>query len=369
MEVMSCLQMGTNAYYYLYPIGSHPELNRLWIVRPAKTLKGDIPHGHFVLVPTRFRLLRFVIMLWHCIRLGRRDDVEACISFNPVPYGIILLLSAFFHRKPVHLGFVGGLDWDYHSKGPFGRWLRPFFRRADFFTATGTRMRQEMIEYGFPAERIAILPHGIDVEQYPIADPEQAGYSCIYVGQLIRRKRVDVILRAFAEVLRSHPEARLCIVGDGPKAGQLKKLAADLAISDKVDFVGFQERVQPYLSNSRMLLMSSAIEGLPFAIIEAMCSGVVPVSTLVGTIEDLVVDGENGLLFERGAWQALANHVCRLLEDKEMYRRLRSEALLARDIYSFEVATQVWDDWFRQLDDRSRTQQDRRCGHVERPRA
>lgn len=352
-STLCCLQMGTNAYYYLYPIGMQADLDRLWIIRSKKALKGEIPKGEWVRVSYRFRLLRFMQMFWHCLRLGLRKDVKACISFNPVPYGMILLLTAIFHRKPVHLGFVGGLDWDYHAKGPFGRWLRPFFRRADFFTTTGTKMRNEMIEFGFPPEQIAILPHGIDVEGYSISDLADATYSCIYVGQLIRRKRVDLILRAFAKVRESHREARFCIVGDGPLSSQLKQLAIELAIVDAVDFVGFQEQVQSFLTKSRILVMASAIEGLPFAIIEAMCCGLVPVTTAVGTIEDLVVHGENGYLFERGDWRALADHICHLLDDDELYLLLRSRALMARDMYSFEAATAVWDAWFRQLDERA----------------
>jgi glycosyltransferase involved in cell wall biosynthesis len=100
------------------------------------------------------------------------------------------------------------------------------------------------------------------------------------------------------------------------------------------------------------LVMASSMEGLPFAVIEAMCNGVVPVSTAVGTIEDLLVSGENGLLFEQGDWRALAEHICALLEDEAMYLRLRVRALEAREVYSFEAATAVWDAWFRQIDGR-----------------
>jgi glycosyltransferase involved in cell wall biosynthesis len=342
--------MGTNAYYYLYPIGRHPKLKRMWIIRPTKTLKGEIPHGEFVLVPSRFRIWRFMQMFWFCLRIGRREDVRACISFNPVPYGMIALVAAFFNRKPVHLGFVGGLDWDHHAKGRFGRWLRPFFRRADFFTVTGTRMRLEMIDHGFPAEKIKILPHGIDVENYPISDPKQALYGCVYVGQLITRKRVDVIIRAIATLHKTLPAATLLIVGGGPEEGHLKALAAELGLLDAITFAGFQEHVQPFLAQARLLVMASEMEGLPFAIVEAMCSGLVPISTPVGTVEDLIVHGENGLLFPQEDHQALARFIASLLEDEDRYQSLRSEALKVRQTYSFAAATAVWDRWFKTLD-------------------
>jgi glycosyltransferase involved in cell wall biosynthesis len=287
-------------------------------------------------------------MLWHTLRLGRRPEVVAFTSINPIPYGLVQLPAAKLLGKPLHFGFVGS-DWYRHVMGRSGRWLRPLLRQADFVTATGPKMRRQMIEYGIPEDRIAILPHAIDVENYPVNDPPSAKYAAVFVGALIERKRVDVLLRAFAQVLMRRPEERFCIVGDGPLAGQLKQLAADLAIDHAVEFAGFQRQVQPYLSQSRLLVMASSMEGLPFAVIEAMCSGVVPVCTAVGTIEDLLVSGENGLLYEQGDWRALADYICALLEDEAIYLRLRAQALGAREAYSFDAATAVWDAWFKQI--------------------
>ena len=349
MELVSCLVMGANAYYYLAPLGMHPSISRLWILRPGRVERGQIPNAEYVLVAQKPTLWRLAQMLWASLQLGQRKEVKAFTSFNPFPYGLIQLPAAILYHKPIHFGFVGR-DWYQHSRGWMGWFLRPFVRRANFVTATGPRMRRQMIEYGIEEGRIAILPHAIDVDNYPINDPETATYTCIFVGQLIQRKRVDLILQAFALVLETGANARLCIVGDGPLAEDLAALVLELGIEGAVDFVGFQSDVRPYIRSSKMMVMASDMEGLPFAIIEGMSSGLVTITTPVGTIEDLIVDGENGLLFSQNDAKGLAECICRLMDDPDLYNKLRVNVLQLRDDYAFAAATAVWDSWLSSLD-------------------
>ena len=223
-------------------------------------------------------------------------------------------------------------------------------RKADFVTVTGTRMRRQIIDFGIEEDRIAILPHAIDVDNYSVNTPDEATYSCIFIGRLIDIKRVDLILKAFSQVLDSHTAARLCIMGEGPLSQSLQELARDLGIENSVDFVGYQTNIQPFVTNSKIMVMASDREGLPFAIIEGMCSGLVPVTTPAGTIEDLITDGGNGLLFAQGDVDSMADSICRLLDDPALYNRLRANALQLRDDYGFAAATAVWDSWLNSLD-------------------
>ena len=350
--------MGANAYYYLAPIGSHPGVDRLWIVRSEKIGRGEIPNGAYILLPTTYKPWRFVQMLWHALRLGRRPAVGAFISINPFPYGVIQMIAATMYGKPIHFGFVGS-DWYRHVRNWYGPMLRPFLRRADFITATGPAMRREMIAYGLDPQKIAILPHAIDLENYPVAEPEMATYDFIFVGHLIRRKRVDLILAAFAGVLEKHPDARLCIVGDGPLRAELEAQAGALGIGHAVDFAGFVKNVQPFLARSRIDIIASDMEGMPFSLIEGMASGLVPVSTPVGTIEDWIVDGGTGLLFPTGDAEALARQLLRLLDEPGLYGRLRENVLAMREQFSFAHATAVWNVWFSRLESRTGRHDDR----------
>lgn len=334
-------------YNYLMPVAIHPELSKLWIVRYARPHKTP-RNSEFVIAESRFRPVRWMKYLWHCVRLGRRREVLAFVNFNPLPYGLIALLAGRICGKPVHLGFIGS-DWFKNAKHGWGRPFVPLLRRADFFTATGDEMRREMIEWGFDPERIRVLIHAIDLEAFEVGDPDRAEFDFTFVGRLIPLKRVDTILDAFAEVAKTRPEARLCIVGGGPLEEELRQRAANHGLGESVTFAGQVQDVPAWLARSRSLIIASEHEGFPFVIVEAMCSGLVPVSTPVGTVGDVVEDDENGLYFPVGDSGALARVMERLLDDPELRRRLRAEALKMRERFSYDVALRVWTDWFGEL--------------------
>lgn len=348
-EIVVCLNLiDALAYNYLMPIANHPLVSRLWIIRPRKGAYGEIPKAKYCLASSPSIIGRLFQMFRHCLRLGRRKEVRAFVSFNPIPYGLIAMLAARIHRKPLHFGFIGS-DWYRDVKGPLGFLLLPFLRLADFFTATGDRMRKEMIYHGFKPQRVEILPHSVDISRFHTTDLTMKKYTFIFIGQLIRRKRVDLILEAFKQVLNEHPNVFLCIVGDGPLKNVLRNQAKKLGISSSVKFTGYTTEVQYYLKRARIIVIASKMEGFPFALVEGMCSGLVPISTPVGTIPDLLINEKNGLLVPRDDPDSLALAMSRLYTNNELYNRLRENVLLNISHFSYEKATMLWDSWLRSI--------------------
>lgn len=349
-EVVCCVALNDPiARHHLMPIAQHPLVTRLWIVRHKEIGPGQIPKAQYVLVPTRFKLWRFIQMIWICLRLGRKEQVKVFVSFNPIPYGLFSFIAARLHKKVIHFGFIGS-DWNICVKGKWGGFLLPILRKADLVTVPGRAMRQEMVQHGFDPNHVTILPHGTDLERFSIVDVDKPRYSCIFVGRLIELKRVNIILQAWAEIVKSHPQARLCIVGDGSLKEDLCRLAKQLGIAEVVNFVGHVSDVQSYLAMAKILIIASRCEGFPAAIVEAMCCGLVPVSTPVGAIVDIITDGENGLLFPVDDVSALTRCIKRLLDDNQLYERLRKKVIELRPRFSHENVTKVWDKWFQELD-------------------
>jgi glycosyltransferase involved in cell wall biosynthesis len=348
MEIVCPLWLTeSQAYHYPAPVARHPLVSKMWLVRSHRSPYGDVPGAEYVLTPGALPL-RLLRMYGHCRRLAAREAVRGFVSFNPFPYGMLALKAALKAGKPVHFGFIG-TDWYTHMKGVLRPLLLKYVRRASFVTVTGEQMRGEMIEAGIDGGKIAVLPHCIDVERYPVADADAADYTCIFVGKLERRKRVDVILRAFARVVERHSEARLCIVGDGPLMDELCRLRDELKIADAVDFVGYRDDVAAYLARARINVMASTEEGFPFSLVEGICCGLVPVTTPVGTIADLIETGRNGFLFDQEDDETMAAQICGLLEDPARLAAVREEVLGMRDGFSYESATAVWDPWIRSL--------------------
>ncbi len=345
--VASVAARDMQVYNHLMTVAVLPGLSKLWIVRFAAAHKTP-PKSEYVLAGSTLLPIRWAKYLWHCVRLGRRKEVVAFINFNPLPYGLIALLAGWICRKPVHLGFIGS-DWFKYAKHGWGRPFLPLLRRADFFTVTGEIMRSEMIEWGFPADRIRVLIHSIDLDAFQINKPDEAEFDFIFVGQLIPRKRVDTILDAFAGVVKVHPKARLCILGGGPLEEELRQQVKSLGLEDVVTMPGLVKEVPPWVGKSRVLVMASDYEGFPFAMVESMCSGLPPITTPVGTIGDFIEDGKNGRLFPIGDVGALKRLMLEVMDDPEHFHRLRAEALKIRDKMAYDEAAKIWTEWLENI--------------------
>ncbi len=171
--------------------------------------------------------------------------------------------------------------------------------------------------------RIARIPrHSISVIRNPVITPEletQAAESCPHrwfapgqppvilgVGRLQRQKDFATLIRAFAQ-LRQRVNARLVILGEGSGRRALMALIAELALEDCVDLPGFQRNPYPFLAHARLFALSSAWEGSPNVLTEAMALGIPVVSTdcLSGPSE-ILDDGRYGRLVPVGDASALA---------------------------------------------------------------
>jgi len=132
-------------------------------------------------------------------------------------------------------------------------------------------------------------------------------------GRMVRQKRFDLLLRAFALV--RHRSARLTILGDGPLRGSLQKLARSLGIADRVDMPGYVADVVGWLRRSDLFVLSSDYEGLPAVIVEALACNV-PVATTESffAARDLLGPFASCAIAPVGELHALAEAIDRCLD-------------------------------------------------------
>lgn len=123
-----------------------------------------------------------------------------------------------------------------------------------------------------------------------------APLSFVTVGRLAAIKNHDLLLNAFREFLKSWPDARLTIVGDGPERSRIDARIAELGIADNVFLPGFRGDVDACLAEAEVFLLTSHYEGISIALLEAMRAGLPAIATSVGGIPETIVDGSTGLL-------------------------------------------------------------------------
>lgn len=142
-----------------------------------------------------------------------------------------------------------------------------------------------------------------------------------YIGQLIQRKGLDVLLRAFAKA--DVPNSRLALVGEGDQRPALVDLARALNIDHRVAFFGYREDRLLFLREFDAFVLPSRLEGIPRCLMEAMAARVPVVATAIPGTTDLVDHGRNGLLFAKDDVDGCATAL-KAISNRELARRFAS---------------------------------------------
>jgi glycosyltransferase involved in cell wall biosynthesis len=212
--------------------------------------------------------------------------------------------------------------------GPQARVLRLLrdgaVRRAAHVVCPSTFLRDVIVSWRVPAERVTVLPNASPVangvEPTSLGDPP----PLVFAGRLTTAKDLDTALGALARV----DGASLVVVGDGPERARLEQLRDQLGLGERVRFVGSASRdgVFGYLRGAEAMVLSSAWENFPHGVVESLALGTPVIATRVGGVPEIVTDGENGLLVPAGDVAALADAISRYLGDPALRARLRAAA-------------------------------------------
>jgi glycosyltransferase involved in cell wall biosynthesis len=182
-----------------------------------------------------------------------------------------------------------------------------------------------------PDHKVHLIPNGVDLSEVDTAHPMQGllpgqttGTEFVvgYIGQLIRRKGVDVLLNALA---RSPAAGWSCLViGDGPERSALEHQAERAGIAHRVAFLGYREDRLPYLKRFDLLVLPSFREGIPRCVMEALAAGIPCAGSRIPGIDAVLQDGRTGDTFPPGDAAALAAVILRQMTDRREALRLAS---------------------------------------------
>ena len=176
---------------------------------------------------------------------------------------------------------------------------------------------------------IEVIPNFVNCDLYSrAADKGLAGQWApngepilMHLSNFRPVKRVLDCIRILAEVRKSEP-AHLLMAGDGPERGPAEHLARSLNVHQHVTFLGKQNHVERLIPLAHVLLMPSEMESFGLVALEAMACSVVPVTTRVGGVPELITDGEDGFLVEAGDIAGQAARVVELLRDGDLHYRM-----------------------------------------------
>jgi glycosyltransferase involved in cell wall biosynthesis len=239
------------------------------------------------------------------------------------PTGVLVQEACQRAAVPLIVHFHGYDASQRQTLVEYGSRYPELFRTAAAVVAVSRAMRQRLIELGAPPDKVHWNPYGVDCTAFGGADPATADPVFLAVGRFCEKKAPGLTLRAFAEVYRACPEARLRMVGFGSLLDSCVRLASELGIADAVDFLGTcpPQVVQQEMRRSRCFVQHSVVapdgdsEGTPVAILEAGASGLPVVSTRHAGIPDVVVEGRTGFLVEERDISGMAARMLWLARD------------------------------------------------------
>jgi glycosyltransferase involved in cell wall biosynthesis len=220
---------------------------------------------------------------------------------------------------------------------------RRTIHRADRVCVLSKALSADLRERtGLPADRIAVIPNGIDTAAADRAlaaagEAARAGLGLSHadlvvasIGRLHRQKGFDVLLEAFRPLALAHPRGRLIIAGEGPERAALEEKAAALGIAGRVLFTGAVSSPWNVLAAADIFVLPSRYEGMPNALLEAMAAALPVVATGVGAVPEMIEDSRQGFVVPPQDPQAIAAALDRLSWSpdlrKEMGRRGRETA-------------------------------------------
>lgn len=185
------------------------------------------------------------------------------------------------------------------------------------------------LQHGFPPEKISIIRHGVDLDEFKPSDCAYTWGHILYVGRLVELKGLHFLLEAMRKVKTRFSDVRLTVIGDGPMRSRYENMARSI-LGDSVTFLGAQPQnvVRKYLEQAYLFCMpsitmpSGEAETLGVVFLEAMAMKVPPVSFRSGGIPEVILHGKTGYLAAEKNVDELAQYLTLLLEDEALRNRM-----------------------------------------------
>ncbi|WP_020408732.1 glycosyltransferase [Hahella ganghwensis] len=226
---------------------------------------------------------------------------------------------------------------------------------ADVVAPLSPALMEDVKVIGVPDRKVTYIQNGVDLSEaeaeleneVTLAKP---GIKRIgFIGQLISRKNLWDMLDVFESLASRYENVTLSLLGDGDERKALEEHAASLKHGDRIEFLGFRDDRMAYLRSFDMFVMTSTLEGIPRCLMEAAAMGVPVAAYNIPGIDQLVFDGETGLLAPPGDKAKLESQWEKILFDEGVAKELAQNA---KDYVYQHYSAQRMAEEYRQLFER-----------------
>lgn len=295
---------------------------------------------------------RYPWTFWQMLSIFAQKEIDILNTHSSADSWVATLAARMAKRKPIVIRTR-------HLSTPISKniWSRLIYDLIpDAVITTGEEIRRQMIlENNFDGHKIFSIPTGVDLDQF---DPEKIKPSLLgkglmvgMIGVLRSWKGHRYFLKAVPLILEKIPEAQFYIVGDGPQLSSIKQTIEKLKLQDKVFLLGHREDIAEILVSLDIIVHPSyGHEGVPQTILQALAMRKPVVATQVGSISEVVIEGQTGLLIPPRDAEKIAQGVIEIYKNSELRQRLINNGReFVKKKYAYKIMLDRLEDLYGDL--------------------
>ena len=291
-------------------------------------------------VPLLRTVLREPLYAWKLWRSLKEVDVAHIFSASYSSFLLAPLPAWFLARargKKTLINYRSGEARDHLQRSPIARRV---LQGADRLVVPSGHLVDVFREFGLAAQ---VIPNIIDLSQFRFRARGPVRPHLISTRGFHPYYGIDVVVRAFAEVQRTYPEAQLDLVGGGILERSIRDLVRRMGLSN-VNFLGVASRqeIGRFYDQADIFVNASNLDNMPVSVIEAFATGTPVVTTAPEGMQYVVSHERTGLLSQPGDAPALAHNILRVLKEPELAARLAQNAFEESSRYCWAAVREQW---------------------------
>ncbi|NET33893.1 MAG: N-acetyl-alpha-D-glucosaminyl L-malate synthase BshA [Cyanothece sp. SIO1E1] len=229
--------------------------------------------------------------------------------------------------------------------------------KSDGVTAVSDYLKRETYSNFDIKQDIRVIPNFIDLERFKKSNKSHFKKAIcpdgekvvVHVSNFRKVKRVPEVVSVFAKILDHGIEAKLLLVGDGPDRQKAEQQCRDLGICEHTRFLGKLDEVEEVLSIADLFLIPSGSETFGLAALEAMSCSVPVISSNIGGLPEVNIEGETGYLCDLDDIECMAEHAKNILTDDALHTRLSENARKRAELFNQDKVVGEYERFYEEV--------------------
>lgn len=299
MKILVSGKMGNGTLQAkMFPLSRMREIDQIYFLR--KSEGPEIPKVKYLVIPkiAQIPFLNLIIPIILLIYYSLKFNPTYLIGYHLIPHGFFVSITSLILKRKYFICQTGSEIQNQSEKKMFWIILKHIILKAERMCVPGNISLNHWQCKGVPQQKLVTLHSTVDTDYYVQNDANKQ-FDFIYTGRFAKEKRIDFMINAFKLVVADFPNSKLILVGYGPQKQYLLTLIHSTGLKNNIEIMDFQKSVYPVLIKARFILLASEKEGLPCSIMEGMSSGLIPITTDVGNLSDIVINHKTGFISEK----------------------------------------------------------------------